>query len=467
MKDFKLSAYITMFVSLLISIVSGYCTVVGMGKVFASAAYVTMFIASVIELGRVILIYDLHHYWDKMKTYQKIPGIMMLLIAITLSAMGIYGFMSNAHSQRTQEIIPIEMEIKQKQQEIKILNDAIIVNNQQLEQFDGKAFDKYTEMGYVTKAVNLQKEQQKVTNKLYDDNREKQQQITKLNQEILGLQLSAEQKAPTLAHLKYYAKLFHVSNDMAVIIFIVMIMTVFDTLAMYLMITSDWILKLGEKKKEDELKPILEKQAYNTIYDALKKLDEEIVLFKNENNKMFSEYDNKIKILLNKKEFDTELLGDYLDTTIQKINDYNTTNIIDLKDNILSVNNQIQLLKDKMLSANDIEEIYDRIEKMINVLSFQVSNLKDTSLVDKLEKIQNDIKKLNEDNNSQKEEMKKYYKKNIDRRMNKLVELIENDENILKTQEFKKYVMENSFLLEKLKEYFQDNNRILEYLNKL
>ena len=114
MKKIKWSAIITMIVSLLISIVSGYCTVVGMGKVFVSAAAVTMFIASVIELGRVVLIYDLHHYWEKMKLHQKIPGILMLLIAITLSAMGIFGFMSNAHSQRTQEVIPIEMEIKQK-----------------------------------------------------------------------------------------------------------------------------------------------------------------------------------------------------------------------------------------------------------------------------------------------------------------------------------------------------------------
>ena len=223
MKKIKWSALITMIVSLLISIVSGYCTVVGMGNVFISAASVTMFIASVIELGRVVLIYDLHHYWDKMKLYQKIPGVCMLLVAITLSAMGIFGFMSNAHSQRTQEIIPIEMEIKQKQTEIKILNDAILINNQQLNQFNNKALDKYTEMGYVTKAVNLQKEQQKITDKLYDDNRQKQNEITKLNQEILNLQLTAEQKAPTLAHLKYYAKLFNVDNDTAIIIFIVMI----------------------------------------------------------------------------------------------------------------------------------------------------------------------------------------------------------------------------------------------------
>ena len=56
MKKIKWSAIITMIVSLLISIVSGYCTVVGMGKVFVSATAVTMFIASVIELGRVVLI---------------------------------------------------------------------------------------------------------------------------------------------------------------------------------------------------------------------------------------------------------------------------------------------------------------------------------------------------------------------------------------------------------------------------
>ena len=466
MKEYKLSGYITMLVSLIISIVSGYCTVVGMGKVFASAAYVTMFIASVIEMGRVVLIYDLHHYWDKMKFHHKVPGVLMLLIAIMLSAMGIFGFMSNAHTQRTQEVVPIELEIKQKQSEIKVLNESIEINNQQLEQFDGKAFDKYTEMGYVTKAVNLQKEQQKITDKIYDDNRELQQKITKLNQEILQLQLNAEQKAPTLAHLKYYAKLFNVSNDMAIIIFIVMIMTVFDTLAMYLMITSDWILKLGEKKKEDELKPILEKQSYDTIYESLNGINEKINQMKKDDQN-FDEFKEKIDSLLNQEKIDSELLGDYLDTTIQKINDYNVSMTTDIMTKMLSISAQIETIRDKMLSANDIEEIYERIEKMINVLSFQVSNLKDTSLVDKLEKIENDIKKIYEDNSNKKEELKKNYEKNIDRRVNKLIELIENDNSILQNSEFQKYMRENSFLLNKLKNYFQDNEIIKQYLDNL
>ena len=184
MKNIKLTGFITMLISLTISLVSGFCTVVGMGKVFTSAAVVTMFIAAVIEIGRVVLLYDLHHYWNKLKWFQKLPGLLMLLIAMTLSAMGVYGFFADAHSHRTQEVLPIEMVIQEKESEIKILEDAIKVNEDQLKQFDGKAFNKYTEMGYVTKAVNLQKEQQKVTNKLYDDNRVKQQEITKLKKEV-------------------------------------------------------------------------------------------------------------------------------------------------------------------------------------------------------------------------------------------------------------------------------------------
>jgi len=252
MKNIKLTGLLTMLISLTISLVSGYCTVIGMGKVFASAAAVVMFIASVIEVGRVVLLYDLHHFWHKLKWFQKLPGLLMLMIAMTLSAMGVYGFFADAHSHRTQEVLPIEMVIQEKEAEIKILEDAIKVNEDQLKQFDGKAFNKYTEMGYVTKAVNLQKEQQQVTNKLYDDNRVKQQEIAQIKKDILELQLDAEKKSPTLAHLKYYAKLFKVDDDTAIIIFIVMIMTVFDTLAMYLMITADWINTIDYKKENEE-----------------------------------------------------------------------------------------------------------------------------------------------------------------------------------------------------------------------
>lgn len=435
---------ITMIVSLLISIVSAYCTVVGMGKVFASAAMVTMFIASVIELGRVVLIYDLHHYWNELKLFQKIPGVCMLLISITLSAMGIFGFMSNAHSQRTQEIIPIEMQIKEKQQQINILNDAIEVNNQQLKQFDGKAFDKYTEMGYVTKAVNLQKEQQKVTNELYNDNRLKQQDITKLNQEILALKLDAEKKAPTLAHIKYYAKLFNVDNDTAIIIFIVMIMLVFDTLAMYLMITADWINKRGKREETLEKKEALIRRFDDQrLSDNLTKLEK---IVENEHNPIVQEtidYEKLAKIVDN----------NHIKDDVEQI----------VKNNLTTTLNDIERMNKDL--NNDINNRFDRLE--VNDKSHEYTHLL-TKILDKVENNDNEELCAKLDKISERISQNKIDKYDEDGvLLSKITTSIDNNEDVINSDRFLSMIDENPKILDKLKRLYKRVPSVLEKLNNL
>lgn len=397
MKNIKLTGFITMLISLTISLVSGFCTVVGMGKVFTSAAVVTMFIAAVIEIGRVVLLYDLHHFWNKLKWFQKLPGLLMLLIAMTLSAMGVYGFFADAHSHRTQEVLPIEMVIQEKESEIKILEDAIKVNEDQLKQFDGKAFNKYTEMGYVTKAVNLQKEQQKVTNKLYDDNRVKQQEITKIKKEILDLQLDAEKKSPSLAHLKYYAKLFKVDDDTAIIIFIVMIMMVFDTLAMYLMITADWINTI-DYKKEDE--GIVAKNATVQPITITEKVD-------------LSNIEKELE----------ELKASIKPIEIKDVKEYDDTKLFEKLDKLQSLINNDDLVK-------RLTEIEDKINT---------------------KKYQNNFD--NDDEN--------------DVLLDKVMDSISENENIILTKEFSNFIKEKPSRLKLLKKHFIDNPSIMDKLKQL
>lgn len=410
MKKAKMSAILTMIISLLISIVSGYCTIIGMGKVFASAATVTMGIAAVIEIGRVILLYDLHHFWNKLKWFQKIPGVLMLIIAMTLSAMGVYGFFANAHSQKAQQVIPIEMVIKQKQSEIQILNEAINVNNAQLKQFDNKAFDRYTEMGYVTKAVNLQKEQQKITNNLYNDNRKKQEEITKLNQEITQLQLEIEQKAPTLAHLKYYAKLFNVDDETAVIIFIVMIMTVFDTLAMYLMITSDWISQLDIKENE-KIKNNIENKS-----ESLIKFDENLI--------------EKLKQIIETNKNDPIII------------DNNSDDIKELKSMIKSINTQ-----------PDLSPIIEKVDSI-------KSSFNNEKLINKLTEIENKINKNNMSENI--DELNEN-----DVLLDKIITSIDENEEVINSDEFKRMLKNNSENLEKLKKLYIKVPSVMNKLNKI
>lgn len=394
MKNIKLTGLLTMLISLTISLVSGFCTVVGMGKVFTSAAVVTMFIAAVIEVGRVVLLYDLHHFWHKLKWFQKLPGLMMLLIAMTLSAMGVYGFFADAHSHRTQEVLPIEMVIQEKESEIKILEDAIKVNEDQLKQFDGKAFNKYTEMGYVTKAVNLQKEQQKVTNKLYDDNRVKQQEITKIKKEILDLQLDAEKKSPTLAHLKYYAKLFNVDDDTAIIIFIVMIMTVFDTLAMYLMITADWINTIDYKKEDEE------------------------VVAKN--------------------------------TTTQPITITEKVDLSNIEKELEELKASIKPIEIKDVKEYDDTKLFAKLDKLQSMMNNEDLVKRLTELEDKI----NTKNKFDKDNEN-------------DVLLDKVIDSIDENEDVILTQSFSQFIKENPSRLKSLKKYYIDNPSIMNKLKQL
>lgn len=325
-KIFEIS-FITFLTSIIISIASAYCTVVGYGNIFTSAAVMTMVIAGVIELGRVVLIYDLHHFWHQMPLIKKIPGLMMLLIAMSLSALGVFGFFSNAYSAKTKEVIPIELEINQLEAGIPLIQSEIELNNKQIADLQttmnsnsmDKAIDKYIEKEYVTKALNIKKDMQKQITGLMNDNKTLNQKIIDIRKQVTELQQEAETKAPTIAHLKYLAALLHTTNDNAIIIFIVMIMMVFDTLAMYLMITSDWIKiitgqyqqpvkqeilkQIPPVKKEEKILEHKSEQASNQASEQIKEETPEVVekpVKKLFNNFIFRNKKNNIEIKVSK-----------------------------------------------------------------------------------------------------------------------------------------------------------------------
>lgn len=349
-KIFEIS-FITFFASIIISIASAYCTVVGYGNIFTSAAVMTMVIAGVIEFGRVVLVYDLHHFWHQMPLIKKLPGLAMLLIAMSLSALGVFGFFSNAYSAKTKEVIPIELEVKQLESGIPLIQSEIDLNNKQIADLQktmnsdsmDKAIETYIEKEYVTKALNVKKDMQKQITGLMNDNKTLNSKIIDIRKQITTLQQEAESKAPTIAHLKYLAALLRTTNDNAVIIFIVMIMMVFDTLAMYLMITSDWIkIVTGQYNKPEPIeipKKIIPKEISRekTIQEELNQLNDKPAIV--EETKPIEEESKKkvLKHLYNTN--DEQLSENKIKSFVNKFISKNETNNIDKK-----VSNLVQLL---------------------------------------------------------------------------------------------------------------------------
>ena len=256
-------AIITFITSIILSIASAYCTVIGIGRIFTYSPIITMIIASIIEFGRMVLIFVLHHFWKQMSWIKKIPGLIMLLIAMSLSSLGIFGYFSSAYSSNASEVIPIEMEVKTLEKEIELVKNQIVINDNQIQLIQknmssdvmNKAMETYIQKEYVSKALNVQKETQKQLETLVNENKELNNQVIAIQRKILDKTVEVEKKSPTIAHLKYVSKLLGTSNDNAIIIFIIMMMLVFDTLAMYLMITSDWIMGISQQTKNVDKKP--------------------------------------------------------------------------------------------------------------------------------------------------------------------------------------------------------------------
>ena len=377
-KIFEIS-FITFLASIIISIASGYCTVAGVGNIFTSAPEMAMVIAGVIEFGRVVLVYDLHHFWHQMPLLKKIPGLAMLLIAMSLSALGVFGFFANAYSAKTKEVIPIELEVKQLESGIPLLQSEIELNNKQIadlqktmnsESMD-KAIETYIEKEYVTKALNVKKDMQKQITGLMNDNKKLNGQIIEIRKQMTSLQQEAESKAPTIAHLKYLAALLHTSNDNAIIIFIVMIMMVFDTLAMYLMITSDWI-KIVTGQYVEPVKKVIKSVTYQPT-----KKEEKIILQEEPKNDIIQEQGEEEVIEENSEEIESKP-SDQVDTEPKEGNIKKIFNLIGNK-----VRRERQSNIDRKVSK--LVQLLLKDESIIDKASFVKSLSMTPLIVEKLE----------------------------------------------------------------------------------
>lgn len=278
---------LAIFFSLLLSIGSAYCTVDGTSSLFIGGGIIIYVIASAIEASRVATVFLIHHYWKKISFLMKIIGCTFLMAAEFYSASGIWGYFQTAVGQQSDKIAPISYQISAKEEQIKIQEQAINNNNQQIEGIrnssnaQSKIFEKQlsgdTSNLTQEELTKIQKQQNRAIgnseyyqtqiNRLYNKNRTANDEIIKLRNEIADLKKQAIETAPELQRMKPMAKILGITDDQVLMTFIIiLIMCIFDPLSMYLMILGDNIGKMvddyevdGIDKNEDIKKSLLEK----------------------------------------------------------------------------------------------------------------------------------------------------------------------------------------------------------------
>ena len=291
---------LTLFTALAISAVAAYYSIIGLIAIFSAAVIPIAVMGVVLELGKLVTASWLYHYWKKVPKLLKTYLISAVVILMFITSMGIFGFLSKAHIEQTTITSDKSLEISSVQSEIERHKKDIIRAEQSLQLLDN-ALIKYTDLGAVTKGLNARKEQQGERDELNESIQSATDKIATLTKKQFRLKKEQLQIQSEVGPIRYIAELIYGESTQSVLEdavrwVIIIIVFVFDPLAVLLLISANITLKEESKsrrRKVTRTRRRKEKQEETAWERKLKESKESkggLTKVVHENNGMKAEY---------------------------------------------------------------------------------------------------------------------------------------------------------------------------------
>lgn len=252
--------YFTLFVALVISAVAAYYSIVGLTAIFSAAVIPILIMGASLEVGKVTAAVWLKLNWERagfLYKFYLVPAVAFLML---LTSMGIFGFLSKAHSDQSLVSGDAVAKVAIYDEKIKIAKDNIEANRRALKQMDeavdqvmGRSAD---EKG-ADKAVAIRRGQQKERARLLAEIQTEQTTISKLNEERAPLAAEFRKVESEVGPIKYIAALVYGDNpdqsilEKAVRLVIIIIVAVFDPLALVLIIAAQQSIRWAREEREE------------------------------------------------------------------------------------------------------------------------------------------------------------------------------------------------------------------------
>ena len=253
-------AYLLLLTGLVISAVAIYYSVVGLTAIFSAAAIPIIIMGSALEVGKLVCASWLKANWDRAPRFIKYYMIIAVVVLMVITSMGIFGFLSKAHSDQSLVSGDVGSKIAIYDEKIKTAKDNIDANRKALKQMDeavdqvmGRSQD---EKG-ADKAVAIRRGQQKERARLQAEITAEQKIISQVSEERAPIAAEVRKVEAEVGPIKYIAKFIYGDKgadenmlEKAVTWIIVLIVVVFDPLAVIMLLAAQ--MTFGWKREETE-----------------------------------------------------------------------------------------------------------------------------------------------------------------------------------------------------------------------
>jgi hypothetical protein len=238
-------------VALLLSAIGGYFSISGLTTIFAGSPTQITILAVILEVAKVSIAGWSHYYWKHLSKLSKIYLPLSVLVLMFITELGIYGYMARAHidhhttiaTQNSPQIALLDSKIENMTSLKQGIDNQIAQIDKSISQLKGNV------------ALRALAKQRTEKEKLVKQQQVYAGELIKLNQEKVKLSVEQTKLETELGPLKYVAQaipFIKFDNESVVRFLILMIMFVFDPLAIMLVIATTSVLaKLNEKEKKE------------------------------------------------------------------------------------------------------------------------------------------------------------------------------------------------------------------------
>jgi hypothetical protein len=238
---------LTLVTALIISVSAAYYSILGLTAIFASAFWPIVILGSSLEVGKIVSTLWLHKYWHRAEAQYKVYLCTAVAILMLLTSMGVFGFLSKAHTDQGMVSGDVMSKISIYDEKIKQSRDNIDMARRALTQMDA-AVDQTlgrstTETG-ADKAAQLRRSQATERNRLLKEIDTEQKKIQTLNDQRAPIAAEVRKVEAEVGPIKYIAALIYGDNPEANVLekavrwVIILIVIVFDPLALTLLLAA-------------------------------------------------------------------------------------------------------------------------------------------------------------------------------------------------------------------------------------
>ena len=251
---------LTLLSAFFISSVAAWFSIAGLVAIFPGATVAVTLMGAALELGKLVSASWIYRFWNKTNWLMKTYFIAAVCVLSFITSIGIFGYLTRAHVEGTQGLDANTEQITLLDEQINNERQNIATSRQALQQMDAAINNLVANEKTTERAVTIRNSQRRERTTVTATIAESNKKIAELQKEKSTLNVGQRKLETEVGPIKYVAELVYGNKDSSTIdkavrLLVLLLIFVFDPLAILMVVAANLSMKDMPKKPQPKPEP--------------------------------------------------------------------------------------------------------------------------------------------------------------------------------------------------------------------